>query len=185
MRNSMSGERTTRPFLISVSSSMPQTFSPIVRMAPEMAAPPPRPAQFCLATLVRAHAGDDEGHLELDVLVAADLGSRRRPFRRWPCRCRPERPRPLGRPHDAEVGQVDGIVLLAARGDDAEGLGIKDLVAAVGGFPDLAHPDAAVDAGHAHAAEGLTDPSVLFLVRVAALRLSLVRLGMMLPPRYP
>jgi len=31
---------------------MPQTFSPIVRMEPAMAAPPARPAQFCLAILV-------------------------------------------------------------------------------------------------------------------------------------
>src|SRR5512137_620988 len=33
--------------------------------------------------------------------------------------------------------------------------------------------------------KGLTDPSVLFLVRVAALLLSFVRLGMMLPPHMP
>src|SRR5512135_2924074 len=33
--------------------------------------------------------------------------------------------------------------------------------------------------------KGLTDPSVLFFVRVAALLLIFVRLGMKLPPRYP
>ena len=114
-----------------------------------------------LGDVGRAHAGDDEGHLELDVLVAADLGLDGDLLEGGLVAVGRHAPGALGRAHDAEVGQVDGIVLLAARGDDAEGLGIEDLGPAVGGFPDLAHPDAAVDAGHAHAAEGAdrTPPS--------------------------
>jgi len=66
----MSGERTTLPFLSSVSSSMPQTFSPIVRMTPEMAAPPPSPAQFCLAMLVEPMPEMTKGSLSLRSFLA-------------------------------------------------------------------------------------------------------------------
>ena len=54
---------------------MPQTFSPIVRMAPEMAAPPPRPAQFCLATLVEPMPAMTKGTLSLMSLLRPILVS--------------------------------------------------------------------------------------------------------------
>ena len=71
----MSGERTTRPFLISVSSSMPQTFSPMVRMAPEMAAPPASPSQLFLATLVEPMPAMTNGSLSLRSLLRPILVS--------------------------------------------------------------------------------------------------------------
>jgi hypothetical protein len=106
----------------------------------------------------RAHAGDDERELQLDVLVAADgrLGGdllEGRLVRVGLAAVGPGR-----RAHDREVGQVVGVVLLRPGRDDAEGLGIEDLGAAVGGLADLAHPDAAVHTSDAHAAEGGNRP---------------------------
>ena len=75
-RISMSGQRTTRPFLISDSSSMPQTFSPMVRMVPGDGRPDGQPFPVLLGHVGRAHAGHDEGDLELDRLVLADPRSR-------------------------------------------------------------------------------------------------------------
>ncbi len=65
----MSGERTTRPFLISDSSSIPQTFSPTVKTAPLMAAPMAIPAQLFLATLVEPMPGTMKGSLSLMSLA--------------------------------------------------------------------------------------------------------------------
>ena len=56
--------------------------------------------------------------------------------------------------HDVEMRVVHRVVLLRGGGDDAERLRIDHLVAAVGGLADLAHADAAVHAGHAHAGCG-------------------------------
>ena len=50
--------------------------------------------------------------------------------------------------------EVDRVVLLAGGGDDAEGLGIDHLRAAIGALADLAHADAAIHTGGAHAADG-------------------------------
>ena len=56
--------------------------------------------------------------------------------------------------HDIEMGVVHGIALLRSSGDHPEGLGVDDLRSTVGGFSDLAHPDASIHAGHAHTRGG-------------------------------
>ena len=53
------------PFFISDSSSIAQTFSPTVRMTPEIAAPMANPSQFCLATFVEPIPGMIKGTFNL------------------------------------------------------------------------------------------------------------------------
>ena len=55
------------------------------------------------------------------------------------------------RPHDVEVGIIDRVDLFSSGGDDSKGLWINHLMASVGGLTDLAHADAAIHTGDAHA----------------------------------
>ncbi len=58
-----SGEFVTLPSVNSASASIPQTFSPTVRITPERAAPTPSPLQFSRATSVEPNAPIKRGIL--------------------------------------------------------------------------------------------------------------------------
>ena len=74
--------------------------------------------------------------------------------------------------HDVEVGIVDGVSLLRCRGYHAKRLRVDDLVAAIRRLAYLAHADTPIDAGHTHARHVLNESAVLFLVSVAAERIT-------------
>jgi glycerophosphoryl diester phosphodiesterase len=58
------------------------------------------------------------------------------------------------RSHNVEMGIIDRITLFIGGGDDAEWLGIDDLVTPVRRLANFAHTDAAIDAGHTHSRDG-------------------------------
>ena len=70
----MSGDLTMRPFSIIASSSMPQTFSPMVRTQPEMADADGQAVPVALGHVGGTEPGDDDGELELERVLVADGG---------------------------------------------------------------------------------------------------------------
>jgi hypothetical protein len=54
------------------------------------------------------------------------------------------------RPHDVEMGIINGVDLFGSSGDDSKGLWVEDFMTPVSRFTDLTHADATVHARHAH-----------------------------------
>ena len=110
-----------------------------------------QPFPVVLGDVGRADSGDDPGITEFDAFVVADG--------HFKIDGREDRLVAVGLdavradsgPHDVEMRIIDGVDFLRGGRDDAKGLRIDHLMAAVGGLADFAHADAAIHAGDAHA----------------------------------
>ena len=139
---------------------MPQTFSPQTRVTPLMAAPMAKCSQFFRAISVEPSAPVKTGASILtlrsqpysvstfDVGEGAGVGVGLDPFGQALAAQRVAL--------DVQVRVVDGVVLVAAGRDLAEGPGIDELAAAEGGLEDLAVAAAPVDAAGAEPEPGTT-----------------------------